>query len=350
MILWWLISMGNACCAPNPPPKLDEEEEWAIKRIEDCNQKVLEPEGLQTITEESPDQLLSPTGTGPDLRAHGVTPKEETAEDAIVKPLEDTPASVPTPTREPTYQERFWEDLCKRNQPKPDFPGVIQRRPSSENIGHDAYTNKYKHEFDQLVDLAAGDGWKKNKEVEGVSIYTRPPMGSDDHPFHYFMGQSRMTTKEGLAGLLHIIEDTERRPEYDETCQSNEVLQAFAPFYKIARVRIYAPAIVLSNRELTILGRMRFLEDGSVVILMKSVRVPEFEDPKSKYVTAKMLIGGYVIRPVPNDPENFDVSWLGCVDPGGWIPTWVSNLVSWKQAMTLSKMKKLLVEPPKHLC
>jgi len=299
-------------------------------------EEILSIDTKDRIGEGSLDQLLPQTNLEePTCTAGGP---------AASHTVDETSAEKSAPTHELTYQEKVFRELKKATRHGiPDFPGLLERRPSSENVRHDPYMDKYMQDLAHLLELSKEEGWDSIKEQDGVTVYTRPPSGDENsHQQHYFMGQTRMSPRGGLASLLQLIDDTEMRPKYDGSCEIAEVLQSFPPFYKIVRVRIISPTIIIPNRELIIVGRIRFLEDGSVAILMKSVSIPEAEDPKSTRVMANMVIGGYFIRPVSGDADSFDVSWLGCFDAGDKIPSWVSNLACLRQALTLSKMKRFL--------
>lgn len=60
-------------------------------------------------------------------------------------------------------------------------------------------------------------------------------------------------------------------------------------------------------------------------------------------VRCKMLAGGCIVRPTA-DPDVFSVMWTGCVDPGGWLPTWVKDMVAWKQSLMIGMFKGVYEE------
>merc|ERR1712083_393648 len=98
-----------------------------------------------------------------------------------------------------------------------------------------------------------------------------------------------------------------------------------------------APAM-LTNRDCSLIGRLRFEPDGSLLVHSQSVVDPTRPE-RTGFVRMDFKNGGYIIR--PRGEGVFSVTFMICVDPCGWIPNWVKNLVAWKQALVLAKFKNV---------
>jgi len=220
----------------------------------------------------------------------------------------------------------------------PPVPGSAARRPSTENMTFDEYVDSHGDEFGRLLALEPADGWDFKREEESVRMFTKHVPGV---PHVYFKATSHLQSEKGIAGLLNIMLDTEKRPSWDELCISGMTLQYFPPFYKRSRVRMRSPIAFITPRELVLEGRLRFEGDGALLISIRSVESPD-APMSDEYVRAKFVEGGYIIRPSPGSLTDFSVTWTGCVDPSGWIPARVANLVAVRQGQTLAKLKKFL--------
>jgi len=220
-----------------------------------------------------------------------------------------------------------------------DVISSIGRRPSSTNVSLQAYVDDHATVYDMLEKLEPVDGWTFKKCEEGTDIYTKQAEGSALCMFKAVANLS--AGGGGVRRLIVGLSDTANRPKWDEMCLEGRVVEQFAPFYKINYVKILAPAI-LSNRDMCALGRIRYEKDGGAMLALMSIEHPD-APAATGLVRCSMLYGGYIIRPT-SDPDIFKVTWTGCVDPGGWLPTWVANLVCWKQGLTLCRFKKKVLE------
>mmetsp|Transcript_47703 Transcript_47703/g.139008 ORF Transcript_47703/g.139008 Transcript_47703/m.139008 type:complete len:321 (-) Transcript_47703:130-1092(-) len=235
------------------------------------------------------------------------------------------------------FQERTWREISATAKTSiAEVPGKIKRRPSSENITLDAYSAKHATMFERLLALEDNTGWQFKREDEGVRIYLKSEPGQ---VFCYFKGVTDVKVDGGVPQILAVLLNTEQRPKWDELCLKGSTEQYFPPFYKYAYTKFTTPAKIICPRELMLVGRFRFEEDGSAVVAMQSVEYPEMPiDPD--FVRVNFIEGGYIVRPKPGTSNEFTITYTGCVDPKGWIPTWLANLVAPKQALTLAKVKK----------
>mmetsp|Transcript_39755 Transcript_39755/g.127372 ORF Transcript_39755/g.127372 Transcript_39755/m.127372 type:complete len:323 (-) Transcript_39755:82-1050(-) len=247
------------------------------------------------------------------------------------------PAAPPSSAEKP-FQDKTYHDIIGS---RPEFvqaaiPGIMKRRPSSENITMQDYTEKHKNLFEKVLELEKPDDWIFKREDNGVRIYTKAVAGCR---LLYFKGYSEFHCEEGIAGIMQKMFKTEDRPKWDDMCLEAITPQSFPPFYKYAYVRLKSPVAIISERDLCTLGRSRFEPDGSITIAIQAAQHPDHPE-RSDHVRIEFVEGGYVIR--QKGPKDFGITWTGCVDPKGWLPTWVANLAVTKQAMSLAKFKAFM--------
>lgn len=307
--------MGNACSQP------------AVIDSVECHAEALSEEKVGQQCEDRDTAATPSTAAAAGSPSGG---EEET--------VEPTPKAV-TGKLTRKSQDDFYNLYCEQaGSREANFDGKSTRRPSSENIMLDRYSERHAAEFDKVLELDRPEGWHPHGQIDGVEVYTRTFEGCS---LAYFKGQATLHCKGGMGALLSKLFKTEDRPVWDEMCTFGASTHKAMPFYKYSLVQIKAPAPILSNRELLVVGRTRYMEDGSVIVSCKSVELPELPVVPG-FVRAKFLDGGYVIRPAGED--DYLVTWTGCVDPCGFIPTFVANLTMKRQALTLAKLRSYLLE------
>eukprot|EP00747_Dinoflagellata_sp_TGD_P085454 gnl/TRDRNA2_/TRDRNA2_162892_c0_seq1.p1 gnl/TRDRNA2_/TRDRNA2_162892_c0~~gnl/TRDRNA2_/TRDRNA2_162892_c0_seq1.p1 ORF type:complete len:247 (+),score=49.41 gnl/TRDRNA2_/TRDRNA2_162892_c0_seq1:32-772(+) len=225
-----------------------------------------------------------------------------------------------------------WRHFCSQSQMPEAVSGREPRRPSSVGTGLDDYVQKNTAVFQALLDLEPNDGWTFKASQDSVNIYIKRVPGK---ALMCFKGQSRLSAHgKGLKWLIDGIATPEERPKWDETCISGRLVERYPPFYSSSYYQIQSPAPIISNRDLLVIGRMRFEEDGGVLLGVESLELPSI--PQAKSFVRCQMEGGYIFRPT-EDPDIFNVTFAGAVDPKGWIPGWVVDFITWKQGLTLAK-------------
>mmetsp|Transcript_72522 Transcript_72522/g.222072 ORF Transcript_72522/g.222072 Transcript_72522/m.222072 type:complete len:333 (-) Transcript_72522:36-1034(-) len=217
--------------------------------------------------------------------------------------------------------------------------GSFGRRPSSLGTDIDPYVEKHKAEFSAVLELEKPDGWLKLEDLQGVQIFKKSIPGK---PLLYFKGVTDFLSQKSLADFVRKATVAEHRPYYDEMVSEAATHQFYPPYYKVTQLFIKAPPLgFISPREIVLIARMGMQPDGSLVIAVQSVDIPELP-VRPGFVRCNFIEGGYVFRPLDDSNTNFRVTWTGCVDPCGSLPQWVANIVAPRQALSLARMKAWL--------
>jgi hypothetical protein len=246
-------------------------------------------------------------------------------------------------TADEPFQDKKYREFTEMGATFPVIAGKFPRRKSSENVTFDAYAASHEAGFASLLAMEKPDGWNFKCEAEEVKVYTKSVAGS---PLLYFKGVSDFSlVSTNIVGLAKVILSSEDRPKWDEACQYGETPQFTPPFYKYTYFQIKPKGAIVSARDCYTLGRLLFEQDGAVDIAGKSVESPDCPE-KPGFVRMNFVAGGYILRPKPGDPSVVTVTWTGCADPKGWLPTFLVNAVVGKQALTLAKIKEYMKTLP----
>jgi len=82
------------------------------------------------------------------------------------------------------------------------------------------------------------------------------------------------------------------------------------------------------------------MDDGSVVSAVRSIKRDDLPD-KDGLVRGYLSPTGFVVKPIDNDENGTprcEITYLIQIDPCGWIPAWVVNLVNADQPNCINKL------------
>ena len=89
------------------------------------------------------------------------------------------------------------------------------------------------------------------------------------------------------------------------------------------------------------------MERRSSVCLAYSVGTQQDEEPlpfvdrvRPKHSRCDLKIGGYHFRKIGD--RKCEVTYLVCIDLGGWIPNWISNLILPQQGKNVLRLKEYI--------
>jgi len=86
------------------------------------------------------------------------------------------------------------------------------------------------------------------------------------------------------------------------------------------------------------------MDDGTIYIPAFSVQRDDVP-VKKDHVRIELDIGGWVLKPDPNNPNNSITTYLAYMDLGGRIPGYIMNMVVNKQPLTILNVSKALSTP-----
>jgi len=101
------------------------------------------------------------------------------------------------------------------------------------------------------------------------------------------------------------------------------------------------------NREFVAVRSWREEEDGTCYSWGTSINHPRFPEPK-EYVRGVILVSGWIIQPVPGEPNKSFCTRLVRLDTKGYIPAWILNLFKNKSGLTLVAIRNYVTSQKKR--
>lgn len=184
----------------------------------------------------------------------------------------------------------------------------------------------------------AAEKWSLARNSNGVKVWTRPVAG---YPLHEF--RATTTVESTLGGLVTLVMDTARAPEWVYRTNRIEVLQRddqAATF--LIRVITDFPW-PLTDRDVVVAGRIFQEADGTVRIISQSLLDGQYpRDPA--YLRMVDFWGDWSFRPLGGG--RVEVTMTGRANPGGAIPHSVINLIIHETPyQTLRGLQRVIGEP-----
>ncbi len=186
-------------------------------------------------------------------------------------------------------------------------------------------------------DLMANQ-WKFEFEKEGIRVYT---LNLEDNNLKPFRGE--MEIDASVDELLQIIEDVERYPEW--CYRTTKVSLAEKLGDSVVYHYISDTPLIVKNRE----GWFYNVKEvnpysGAVVVHMRTF---ECEAPvPSGYLRIPWSNGYWQL--VPLSPERTRVVFQMHTNPGGYIPSWLTNMLAVDSPyITMNNLRKLIFEGQK---
>lgn len=136
-----------------------------------------------------------------------------------------------------------------------------------------------------------------------------------------------VTTVHITADVVHeVLYNIETRVNWDHGGKDMQVVEKIDDELDVIYFWAKAPP-TFTNREFLQSRLTRTLDDGTRVIIYRSVKHDKFPEKPKKFVRAYTKLSGYVIKPNPSG-EGCRVTFLSQNDIKASIPSWVVNLLA----------------------
>ena len=160
--------------------------------------------------------------------------------------------------------------------------------------------------------------WELKKDKNGIQIYARKVPGWEYHEL-----KVTMQVESTLPGLIAALKDVPAYPQWVYTCTD-------AYFYKNSAQEEYyyakfdAPWPV-KHRDLIVHSVLK-QDTTTKTVIFKGEGLPGYKPLAEGIIRIPKFDGQYFL--VPRSNNLVDVTYLVKLDPGGWLPVWLVNLVS----------------------
>ncbi|KAM3136661.1 hypothetical protein pb186bvf_011297 [Paramecium bursaria] len=159
--------------------------------------------------------------------------------------------------------------------------------------------------------------WELFSNKEGYIVYTKT---NPDNGIKINRTQTEIAHKPEV--IANVVWDVKKRQLYDEKVETAQIVESIDNNTQIVYVRVKPPAILMSSRDLVLLQRIFKNQDGSIVIIAKSI-IHQNQPPVHKVERAEMSLAGWILTPQANGMTK--IVSLQCLDPKGDVPVAITN-------------------------
>jgi hypothetical protein len=151
----------------------------------------------------------------------------------------------------------------------------------------------------------------------------------------------------GADQIARALMDPTRRSDWDTLFKERNVIEnlhdnGLDDRTLISHLKFKTPVPLVQARDFCTLATVKVnRETGHGFFFSKSVLHPLVPESKD-YVRGDLMASGFVVEPLGNGLSRF--TYLVQVDPKGWIPSWISNVVSNHQFLTLPKIRNYILK------
>jgi len=140
-------------------------------------------------------------------------------------------------------------------------------------------------------------------------------------------------TIQALQGFNHV-------KNYDDKFKKGEVIKDIDYYHQILHATYSSGSILVSDRDFVFL-ESRIETSGKIYILDQSIEVKEVSEVKG---VARGILHyvGWVVKHI--DDTNCELTYLGLVDPKGWIPHAIVKSVSSEEIMIVLNVKNYVAK------
>ena len=160
--------------------------------------------------------------------------------------------------------------------------------------------------------------WELKKDKNGIQIYVRKV---PDWAYHEL--KVTMEVESTLSGLVSALKDVPSYPNWVYTC-TDAYFYENSPREEYYYTKFDAPWPV-KHRDLIVHSVLR-QDTITKTVIFKGEGLPGYRPAAEGIIRIPKFDGQYFL--VPKSNNLVDVTYLVRLDPGGWLPVWLVNLVS----------------------
>jgi len=240
---------------------------------------------------------------------------------------------LPAPTKYSKFdiKDTSWWQFKEMGSPDDPYNNIPKIKPTDRE--YDEYVEMAETTFDSMLkEYEKEEGWIFSKEDRGIKIEYKDEL---DDPIRCFRGSGIMyATPEVIR--LHLVQ-IDLRHFWDPMFLGGSFHYEVTDSVRVVSYRFQAPWPV-TNRDLVCIAGEKMTEDNVVVSAANSVVREDLPDQEG-FVRAYLRHSGFVIKPLENDENGRPrcmVTYLVQLNPMGWIPTLVVNVVNVEQAQVIN--------------
>ncbi len=161
------------------------------------------------------------------------------------------------------------------------------------------------------------DGWKLEKDKDGIKVYTRL---TDGRKIKEFKAVTRINSS--LTSVVALVRDSDAAKDWYNHVESGTPIKVFDEKSSIVHLKLNFP-FPATDRDLV--AKFDYAQDKDTKIVTSSViGVPDYIPEGNDYIRIKQLEGSWKFTPI--EENVIEVQYQFYADPGGGLPVWVINM------------------------
>lgn len=185
-----------------------------------------------------------------------------------------------------------------------------------------------------FCDLAPLDKWEFYTEANGIKSYIR-----QDTATGLKMARGEGIIHKPATEIVQSTLDSSAVIKWGKNLSIHERIHEQDEYYLYRSID--TKKMLVAQRETLVVNQVIKQEDGSTLILQRSLDHPLFPENKD-FVRAFVYLFAWLLTPNKEDPSKTDITCIIYVDPKGWVPKPVFNAFINDQALTVKKLKEYL--------
>ncbi|MFZ5756304.1 MAG: START domain-containing protein [Pseudomonadota bacterium] len=193
-----------------------------------------------------------------------------------------------------------------------------------------------------LANTPPGSNWRLVADKNGIQVYMQH---ADDARIKTFRGVTRFKV-DSLHTISGVLNDTPNMPRWMHFISHAKELRRTDYLNREYQFLTSLPW-PLQDREALVQLLVR-QDPNTKAVTVHVVNKPDLLPPNDEYVRIPQMQGRFAFAPTGNGHE-VEVTYELIMDPGGYIPAWIANIVLKDVPyFTLEKLRRVVERPEYH--
>lgn len=158
--------------------------------------------------------------------------------------------------------------------------------------------------------------WQKQKDAFGIQAYTAKMGGTSQLAF-----RGVTDIKTSLDTIVSTLRDVPSMSAWMHTCYDAKLIEEKNINERIATIKIRTPTFLVADRDLVVSQTIVYTSPAEVIVNLTGI--PDYLPAQKDYVRVPTFDAQWILTQIT--PESIRVEYRGMIDPGGSIPTSITN-------------------------
>lgn len=213
--------------------------------------------------------------------------------------------------------------------------------PDTVGVSRALSPQDYK-QINDFLSTADRSGWKPVSNMFGPKTTKKFMRQQEGSPLLMIKGVSPINSK--AIDMFKFFSETDcwfdAMKIADAMFVGGKILEVHDAHHMACHAQFRAPPGI-TNRDVCFSGLHAMIDERTAVSIAVSVQRPDCPPAKNewKWVRSEILTSGYVARE-SSDGKGCELIYIVQLDPKGWLPAWVVNIVAADQADNVTRIAK----------